>query len=419
MRTTEIKNLVSYLLGLFTTAVLLVAWPRGKKGCPGTDFTKVTAQDMADPAYLDRLGRGNIGVVQGEASGGIASIDIDDDAGAEEFLTLNPGLKETLRTRGARGCNVWFYPEGDHVPASCRLKRDGRAWGEWRHDGCQTIIAGVHPAGEPYTIQCASRAIRYSFDQIKFPAGVTAKFLSDTTASLLSPSIPTDQQITEPQTVVCALSSVSVYTKSNGVMDAETLETLLAGTVPTKRHGNHELLFTLARRVKAFEQGRPGPLGEAELQMIFSAWHDRANGFLRADQAWDEYYFEFSEAYGDVQRPGGEGVVDVAWKAVNAANAPMPPEAALVVDQRLKQLVTLCHLLQTLAGPQPFYLACRTVQRLFALHSHEQAAAWLKLLRKKKIISEMVKGGPNNMRATRYRYGNVAQAEGLIGKEDL
>jgi hypothetical protein len=33
MKTTEIKDIVTYLLGLFGTVVLLVAWPLGKKGC--------------------------------------------------------------------------------------------------------------------------------------------------------------------------------------------------------------------------------------------------------------------------------------------------------------------------------------------------------------------------------------------------
>jgi len=107
------KDIVSYLLALFQSLVLLVAWPSGKKGCKGVDFTKITLKDMMDPEYRRRLAEGNIGVVQGEASGGIGSIDIDDDHGAEEFLALNPALRDTLRTRGARGCNVWFYPEGD------------------------------------------------------------------------------------------------------------------------------------------------------------------------------------------------------------------------------------------------------------------------------------------------------------------
>lgn len=419
MKTTQIPNLVSYLLGLFDTLVLLVAWPSGKKGCKGVDFTKVTLKDMADPEYRQKLAQGNIGVVQGEASGGIASIDIDDDAGAEEFLALNPDLKETLRTRGARGCNVWFYPEGDRVPASCRLKREGKPWGEWRFNGCQTIIAGVHPSGVPYTLLNATPAIHYPFDKVKFPAGVTARFIRSTNDSItLTPDQQTtDQQTTEPQSVVlCSPLCPSVHTNGgNGALDQETLETLLAGTIPTERHGNHERLFTLARRVKAFEMGRSTPLGEAELQAIFSLWYQRAAGFLRADQAWDEYYYEFTEAYGDVQRPGGDAVVDIAWRAISTTSGPLPPETELVVDARLKKLIALCHLLQALAGPNPFYLACRTVQRLFNLRTHETAATWLRILRKKKIVAEVTKGGPASMKATRYYYCNVTAAQGGTG----
>ena len=422
MKTTEIKDIVGYLLGLFSSLVLLVAWPSGKKGCKGVDFTKITLKDMIDPEYRRRLAEGNIGVVQGEASGGIGSIDIDDDAGAEEFLALNPDLRETLRSRGARGCNVWFYPLGGHVPGSCRLKREGKPWGEWRFNGNQTIIAGIHPSGEPYTILCATPAIRYPFDRIKFPPGLTAQFIRSTAPVTTPASITpdqqttvTDQQTTEPQSVVlCSPLCPCVY--SGGVveeLDKETLETLLAGTIPTEQHNNHERLFTLARRVKAFAMGRPAPLSEADLRAIFSIWYERAVGFLRADQAWDEYYDEFVEALGDVKRPGGDAVVDIAWRAVSAPNHSLPPEAELVVDVRLKKLVALCHLLQGLAGPEPFYLACRTVQRLFNLKTHEQAAIWLRVLRKKKIIAEVVKGGPNSMRATRYYYCDMAQAQGV------
>jgi len=49
MKTTEIKNIVSYVLGLFDTLVLLVAWPSGIKGGKGVDFRKVSLKDMADP----------------------------------------------------------------------------------------------------------------------------------------------------------------------------------------------------------------------------------------------------------------------------------------------------------------------------------------------------------------------------------
>jgi hypothetical protein len=133
-------------------------------------------------------------------------------------------------------------------------------------------------------------------------------------------------------------------------------------------------------------------LSEAELRVVFSLWHGRAVGYLRAGQAWDEYFAEFTEAYGDVKRPGGNAVVDIAWRAVSTPNCPYPPESALFVDTRLQKLVALCHLLQALAGPNPFYLACRTVQRLFGLKSHEQGANWLRILRKRGVLAEVRKG---------------------------
>jgi len=209
---------------------------------------------------------------------GIGSIDIDDDddEGAEEFLALNPDLKETLRSRGARGCNVWFYPDGGNVPRSRRLKRDGQAWGEWRFNGRQTIIAGIHPSGVPYTLPCATPAIRYPFERIKFPTGVTGRAIRSTDI-FVPPSITPEEQTTEQQThrpqsvVLCKPLCPSVYSwEGNRGLDTETIETLLAGTIPTERHNNHERLFTLARRVKAFEQGRPAPLSEAELRVMFS-----------------------------------------------------------------------------------------------------------------------------------------------------
>ena len=200
MKTVERPNLINYLLGFFDTLVLLVGWPLGKKGCKGVDFTKVTLNDMMDTEYCHKLVLGNIGVVQGEPSGRVASFDID-GPGSEEFLDLNPAFKETLRTRGARGCNIWFYPEGD-VPRSCRLKRDGQPWGEWRFNGCQTIIAGMHPSGVPYTILNATKAIHYPFDRIKFPAGVTAKFLRSTDDAKAKEQQPTHAHSTEPLSVI-------------------------------------------------------------------------------------------------------------------------------------------------------------------------------------------------------------------------
>src|SRR5689334_21273807 len=74
MKTTEIKDIVSYLLKLFGSIVLLVGCPLVKKGCKGVDFRKVSLKDMMDPDYRLKLAQGNIGVVLGDDSSGLASL---------------------------------------------------------------------------------------------------------------------------------------------------------------------------------------------------------------------------------------------------------------------------------------------------------------------------------------------------------
>jgi hypothetical protein len=112
-------------------------------------WQKLTLADMT-PSYLAGLNHGqNIGVLLGAASDGLCSIDADNDEYLEEFLKLNPGLRETLISRGARGGNVWLRIDGPY-PKSVNLTLDGKSWGEWRADGMQTVIHGTHPSGREY-----------------------------------------------------------------------------------------------------------------------------------------------------------------------------------------------------------------------------------------------------------------------------
>jgi putative DNA primase/helicase len=102
-----------------------------------------TAAKMGDDSYLKTLNHGgNIGVLLGRNSGGLHSIDLDLDEAVEPFLALNPKLAATLRTKRMRGGNLWVRVTGPS-PASVKLKtKDGKAWGEWRGDGNQTVIFG-------------------------------------------------------------------------------------------------------------------------------------------------------------------------------------------------------------------------------------------------------------------------------------
>ena len=102
--------------------VLLLHWPLGSKGTKKR-WKHLKLDVMSNPAYLAKLGTGNIGVAQGNVSNGLCSVDLDLDDQVGGFLTLNPKLRTTLRTKGERGCNVWFRIVGRSCPTA-KIKTD-------------------------------------------------------------------------------------------------------------------------------------------------------------------------------------------------------------------------------------------------------------------------------------------------------
>jgi hypothetical protein len=111
---------------------------------------------------------GNIGVALGKVSGGLCSIDIDDDEWVEPFLKLNPALKDTHRTKGVRGCNFWARITGD-CPKTFFLKVGDEKIGEFRSTGSQTIIKGTHPTGCEYQTLNKAKPVCLAYDELKWP----------------------------------------------------------------------------------------------------------------------------------------------------------------------------------------------------------------------------------------------------------
>lgn len=171
-------HIVEQLRDLVGRDVVLLPIPPGEKGPRFTGWQNVTAASMEDPAYLARLNHGgNIGVLLGQPSGGLCSIDVDDDAALDEFLALNPALQATLRTRRARGGNLWVRVQGDYPPLTKLIAQDGRGWGEWRADGGQTVIHGAamdarkgESAPVPYLMLVAASPVCIRFADIVWPA---------------------------------------------------------------------------------------------------------------------------------------------------------------------------------------------------------------------------------------------------------
>lgn len=168
-----------HLISLLGDDVVLLRCNKGEKGPRWTGWQTTTIEKMKDERYLKALDKHqNIAVLLGSASGGLCSIDIDDDDMVEPFLALNPGLATTLRSRGKRGCNFWIRIQGS-FPPSCNLARaDGSAWGEWRSDRHNTMIHGIHPEGGCYTRSPEIPPITMRFEEIHWPEDLILPWLA-------------------------------------------------------------------------------------------------------------------------------------------------------------------------------------------------------------------------------------------------
>jgi phage/plasmid-associated DNA primase len=171
------RAIVEELRHLLGDDVILLPIKRGDKGPSGKQmegWQNFTVGRMQSPEYLAQLNHsGNIGVLLGN---GRITIDLDQDAAVEPFLNLNPTLRDTLKTRRVRGCNLWLQIRGNY-PRPCKLRtRSGEDWGEWRADGNQTVIYGEaidRKRGEtkptPYKIEHRAPPIELAFDEIRWP----------------------------------------------------------------------------------------------------------------------------------------------------------------------------------------------------------------------------------------------------------
>lgn len=176
---TQASLILRRLVALLGNDVVLLPVNRGQKGPRCKGWQKTTIEQMRDPNYLRRLKCAEgLAVLTGAPSGGLCSIDIDDDEAVEPFLALNPKLRGTLRSRGRRGCNLWLRLKGVYPPPSDIKRGDGSAWGEWRGTGLCTMLHGVHPEGMNYERSPEVPPVTIKFEDIVWPDNLKLPWLA-------------------------------------------------------------------------------------------------------------------------------------------------------------------------------------------------------------------------------------------------
>lgn len=137
--------------------------PYGSKGQPVPNsplnrymkgWEKRTLTDIKKADYETDLRtlQCNVAIRQGGGLTRYVSFDFDtDDASVwEEFFLANPRLRDSFRTKGARGFNVWILIKGDYPATKKEIEVRGQKV-EWRGNG-YVLIHGRHPSGVDYTV---------------------------------------------------------------------------------------------------------------------------------------------------------------------------------------------------------------------------------------------------------------------------
>lgn len=126
----------------------------------------ITWKQSQEESYQKSLINSNIGIHCGDQSNGLCSIDLDSEESQKIFIDLNPKLKNTVKTKGSRGCNYWVKIKGN-----CPIVRHfvfGDLVGEFRGSGGQTVVSGLHPSGNQYQI-IEGEIPEIYFNELNFP----------------------------------------------------------------------------------------------------------------------------------------------------------------------------------------------------------------------------------------------------------
>jgi hypothetical protein len=390
--------------------VLLLAWPRGSKGTK-TAWGHLTVAAMDDPAYLAKLEHGNIGVALGEVSNGLCSLDLDSDELLAAFLESNPQIAGSLRTRGARGGNIWMRCTGSY-PGTLKLKTvDGSDAGEWRSHGVQTIISGDHPSGVPY--RCTVRSAPFelaAFECLVWPSEIRPPKAKSEKAVELLPSDSIEHSYTATQ-----LHSYAENTAPQPLSNSETQAVFvrtffeISQFVPSSRHESDGLLFAMAGAMLTWEKGQGRKATDAEKLSIFKTWWEQAQEHVDPDMDQTIFLSKWLGACLRRKFASDETPLLVAWQA--AQTAPLPPAAerdyGIELHPKLKLLVAFLANLQSIQGDAPFFLSFRDAGTLLGV-PHTTAFHWMELLGNPtgpfRLLTKISIGSRAARKANEYRF---------------
>jgi hypothetical protein len=389
---------VKDVLELLGKDVVLLSWPIGLKAT-NRPWGHLTIADMT-PEYLETLHNRNVGVVLGEKSGNLIHLDVDMDKLVEPFLAANPFLKRTLQTRGSRGCGFWLHMAGQYPAQTVKFRtRDGRDAGEFRSNGSQSIIYGIHPdTKKPYQLLNVAKPLEVEFQQIRWPDEVINPFERRKCTEETEVIDVTDEaEVTDEavDTEVISPTSKGLFSLINSMEDAVQI------ALPTRVHENNKKTFDLARALLTLRKKGIN----CDPDELFELWYTQAKPFLRPELSWGDYYLEFQNACLRAKVPFGSSKVTAAWARAKQNPLPLPANVMKVQKADLSLLCAFFREMQAEVGPgQVWFVAggLRACAKLLGHKSHSTVETWVGALIKMGVLKLVKKGDSHH--STRFLF---------------
>jgi hypothetical protein len=379
------------LIKLLGHDVVLIPCPWGTK-VASIKWKQLGVESMSDSKHLRQLESGNIAVKLGHASGGLCSIDIDDDNQFEAFLELNPRLKDSLLTKGARGGNIWVYIDGEYPPST--NTGINSSWKiEWRAEGNYTMITGMHPSGCNYRFLNEVKPVLIPFNAINFPDCVSSIFVTTATQRTQRTQIHNNNYINIPLVLHEALTFEQALDKYEGKIEA---------TIPSCPGINHFSLFKVARIVLSIIVCCKRQLSYKELRTICSLWCKLNRSNLNPSLTEDDYFAELLESI-EATRLNSEEC-EIALAADRTKQGLYPDELNQLGKQKeLGLLAGLCYNLSHMSDDGAFYLSIASIkEHLFPDQNKTTGYRRLMLLKAYGVIQQTKVGSLKGRKASEF-----------------